>query len=459
MNEMPAVLVIDDEPVVRDILTRILRSEGFSVQAVEDSDQGLEALRDGHFDLVLLDLMLPRKSGLEVVKEIRAIDANVEIVMLTAFSSVETAVEATKSGAFDYLVKPFKNDELFLAIKNGLDRRRLTLENQRLRKSLKPTFFMEHMVGKSEVMQSTFALIHQVAPRCSTVLITGESGTGKKLAARAIHRRSDRAEGPFVAANAGAIPRGLLETELFGHTSGAFTGAVVGKKGLFEAAEGGTLFLEDVGSFSREMQAKLLRAIQSRRIRPVGSVESKPVDVRILSATNNDLRVATERGEFREDLFCRLNVMNIYLPPLRQHREDIPLLVKHFLNKTATADNKPLQINSKALKALVDHDWPGNVRELENVIELAVVLAPPSPVIRPDHLPTEILDSSRMNRTTEEILRNHLTLKEMVAEFERNLILMALERNDWNQRRTARVLRTIPTTLNQKIKRLRIKAS
>ena len=191
----------------------------------------------------------------------------------------------------------------------------------------------------------------------------------------------------------------------------------------------------------------------------MGSVESKPVDVRILSATNNDLRVATERGEFREDLFYRLNVMNICLPPLRQHREDIPLLVKHFLNKTATADGRPLQINSKALKALVDHDWPGNVRELENVIELAVILAPPSPVIRPDHLPTEILDSSRMNLTTEEILRNHLTLKEMVAEFERNLILMALERNDWNQRRTARVLRTIPTTLNQKIKRLRIKAS
>ena len=262
MNEMPAVLAIDDEPVVRDILTRILRSEGFSVQAAEDSDKGLEALRDGYFDLVLLDLMLPRKSGLEVVKEIRAIDANVEIVMLTAFSSVETAVEVTKSGVFDYLVKPFKNDELLLAIKNGLDRRRLTLENQRLPKSLKPTL-----------------------------------------------------------------------------------------------------------------------------------------------------------------------------------------------------DGKPLQINPKALKALVDHDWPGNVRELENVIELAVVLAPASRVIRPDHLPTEILDSSHMNMTTEEILRNHLTLKEMVAEFERNLILTALERNDWNQRRTARVLRTIPTTMNQKIKRLRIKVS
>ncbi len=459
MNETHAVLAVDDEPVVRDLLTRLLPSQGFSVQAVEDSDKGLEALRDGHFDLVLLDLMLPRKSGLEVVKEIQAIDPDVEIVMLTAFASVETAVEATKSGVFAYLVKPFKNDELLLVMKNALERRSLTLENQRLRKSLKPTFLVENMVGKCEVMQSAFALIHQVAPRRSTVLISGESGTGKELAARAIHRLSDRVEGPFVTVNAGAIPRGLLATELFGHTKGAFTGALADKKGLFEAAEGGTLFLDEVGTLSPEMQAKLLRAIQSRRIRPVGSVESKPVDVRIFSATNSNLRVAAERGGFREDLFYRLNVINLCLPPLRERREDIPVLVKHFLNKTATTAGKPLHINSKALKALVDHDWPGNVRELENVVELAVVLAPPSRVIRPDHLPTEILESSHMNLTTGEILRNHLTLKEMVAEFERNLILMALERNDWNQRRTARVLRTIPTTLNQKMKRLRITAS
>ena len=456
---MHAVLAIHDELVAGDILTRLLRSKGFSVQAVEDSDKGLYALRDGHFDLVLLDLMLPGKSGLEVVKETQSIDPDVEIVMLTAFASVETAVEATKSGVFDFLVKPFKNDELLLVIKNGLERRSLTLENQRLRKSLKPTFLVENMVGKSEVMQNAFAQIHQVAPGRSTVLITGESGTGKELVARAIHRLSDRVEGPFVAVNAGAIPRGLLETELFGHTRGALTGALADKKGLFEAAEGGTLFLDEVEVLSQEMQAKLLRVLQSRRIRPAGSVESQPVDVRILSATNTNPGVATERGDFREDLCFRLNVINICLPPLRERREDIPVLVKHFLNKTPTTDGKPLQIDSKALKALVDHDWPGNVLELESVVELAVVLAPPSRVIRPEHLPTEVVDSSPVNLTTDKILRNHLTLKEMVAEFERNLILMALERNDWNQRRAARVLRTIPTTLNQKIKRLRIKAS
>ena len=348
MNETHAVLAVDDEPVVRDLLTRLLPSQGFSVQAVEDSDKGLEALRDGHFDLVLLDLMLPRKSGLEVVKEIQAIDPDVEIVMLTAFASVETAVEATKSGVFAYLVKPFKNDELLLVMKNALERRSLTLENQRLRKSLKPTFLVENMVGKCEVMQSAFALIHQVAPRRSTVLISGESGTGKELAARAIHRLSDRVEGPFVTVNAGAIPRGLLATELFGHTKGAFTGALADKKGLFEAAEGGTLFLDEVGTLSPEMQAKLLRAIQSRRIRPVGSVESKPVDVRIFSATNSNLRVAAERGGFREDLFYRLNVINLCLPPLRERREDIPVLVKHFLNKTATTARQasPHQLES-----------------------------------------------------------------------------------------------------------------
>ena len=276
--------------------------------------------------------------------------------------------------------------------------------------------------------------------------------------ARAIHRLSDRVEGPFVAVNTAAIPRGLLETELFGHIRGAFTGELADKKGLFQAAQGGTLFLDEVGTLSQEILGKLLGAVQSRRIRPVGSVQGKPVDVRILAATNNNLRVATERGEFRGDLFCRFNVVNICLPPLRERRQDIPVLVKHFLNKTVTMDGKPLQINSKALKALVDHDWPGNVRELENAVELAVVLAPPSRVIRPHHLPTEIVDSSSANLTTEEILSNHLTLKEMVAEFERNLILIALQGNDWNQRRTARVLRTIPTTLNQKIKRLRIKA-
>ena len=458
MNEIHSVLVIDEQPVAGDILTRLLRSRGFSVQAVEDSDKGLEALRDGHFDLVLLDLMLPGKSGL-VVKAIQSIDPDVEIVMLTAFASLETAVEATKSGVFDYLVKPFKNDELLLVIRNGLERRSLTLENQRLRRSLKPTFLVENMVGKSEVMQKAFALIHQVAPRRSNVLITGESGTGKELVARAIHRLSDRVEGPFVAVNAGAISRGFMEPELSGQTRGAFTGALVDKKGLFEAAQGGTLFLDDVGILSQEMQVKLLRALQSPRIRPPGSVEGQPIDVRVLSATHSNLRDATERGEFREDLFCRLNVMNICLPPLRERREDIPGLVKHFLNKKATTDGNPLQINSKALKALVDHDWPGNAQELEDVIGLAVVLAPPSRVIRPDHLPTEILDSDHMNLTAGEILRNPLTLKEMVAEFERNLILMALERNDWNQRRAARVLRTIPTTLNQKIKRLRIQAS
>ncbi len=459
MYEKRAVLAVDDEPVVRDALTRLLRSEGFSVQAVETSEEGLEALRDGHFDLVLLDLILPEKSGLDVVRKIRAIDPDVEIVLLTAFGSVETAVEATNSGVFDYLVKPFKNDELLLVINNGLERRRLTLENQCLRRSLKLTCFMQNMVGKSEVMQNAFAMIRRVAPQGSTVLITGESGSGKELAARAVHRLSARAGGPFVAVNTRAIPRGLLEAELFGHTKGAFAGALVDKKGLFEAAEGGTLFLDDVGSLTAEMQGKLLRAIRTRRIRPVGGAQRKPVDLRIVAATKSDLRAATERGEFREDLFRRLNAANICLAPLREHREDIPPLVKHFLSKTPAADGNPFQIDSKALKALVDHDWPGNVRELESVIELALVLAPPGRVVRPDHLPSEILDSSHMSMTTEEILRNQLTLKEMVAEFERNLILMALEHNDWNQRRTARVLKTIPTTLNQKMKRLKIKGS
>lgn len=453
----PKILVIDDESVMREVMTTLLEREGYDVVTAADGDEGLQYFRDEPVDLVLLDLMLPGKNGLKVLDEILSLDPDAVVVMISAYATIESAVLATKQGAFDFLTKPFKNEELLHVIRNGLRRRSLEIENRQLRESLAEKFSFESIVGKSEPMQRMFGLIRHVGPTRSTVLVTGESGTGKELVAKAIHNISPRAQRPFVALNSGGIPIDLLESELFGHVRGAFTGAVAAKKGLFELADGGTVFLDEVGNLPPQTQAKLLRVIQEREFRRVGGLENIKVDVRLIAATNTDLKTAVERGEFREDLYYRLNVITIHLPPLRERRGDIPLLVDHFLRRFSEANRRPLcHFDSRAMRLLMEYDWPGNVRELENTVERAVVLAPENGLITADLIPKDILESVTVSLAQIEFSENGGSLKEKVNDYERSLILAALRRTEWNQKRAARLLRVNPTTLNEKLKRLGI---
>jgi DNA-binding NtrC family response regulator len=399
--------------------------------------------------------MLPDIDGLKVLEEFNKLENVPVTVILTAFASIERAVRATKLGAFDFITKPFKNDEILLAVKNAIEHRRLRDENTLLKKTLRERYSFRNIVGKGAAMQQVFDLVTQVGPRRSTILVQGESGTGKELVARAIHASSGRSDAPFVAINCGNIPSELLESELFGHVRGAYTGATSAKKGLFQVADGGTLFLDEVSTISLEMQAKLLRVIQEREFRHLGGVENIKVDVRIIAATNTDLQAAVRQGVFREDLYYRLNVIVVKLPPLRERPEDIPLLVEHFTRKYCEENERELcQMDAPSMKILMDYDWPGNVRELENVIEQAVVLAP-GKVLTPDLLPRNIV--TNLPSDPLRFPGDGLSLKERVSNFEKALILGALERTDWNQKRAAQLLSVNATTLNEKLKRFKIK--
>ncbi len=442
---------------MRDVLTKLLRDEGYSCQTADTGEEGLEKIREGFFDLVLLDLMMPGIGGMTTLEQIRKIDSTIVVVILTAYASIESAVQATRSGAFDFLAKPFKNEELLLVVQNGLQRRKLQLENQQLRRTLKERTAFENIVGKSEKMQQVFDLIAQVAPRRSTILIQGESGTGKELVAKAIHNLSPRADGPFIAVNSSTIPSELLESELFGHVKGAFTGASNAKKGLFEVADGGTIFLDEVGTIPFETQTRLLRVIQEREFRRVGGIDNIKVDVRIIAATNSDLKKAVEEQRFREDLYYRLNVITIPLPSLRERKIDIPLLAEFFIRRYCKENGRDLCVlDPEALKVLLEHDWPGNVRELENAIERAVVLAP-GERITPDLFPREVLESAGTMTDHWELLEDGASLKDLVMEFEKNLIGSALKKTDGNQKKAAQLLRLNATTLNEKLKRLKIR--
>jgi DNA-binding NtrC family response regulator len=452
-----SILLIDDEEIMREVISKLLAKEGYRVHTAADGDEGMGRLKDDPVDLVLLDLMLPGKSGLEVLEEITTFDPDIVVVMISAYASIENAVQATKAGAFDFVTKPFKNEELLHIIRNGLRRRTLEIENRRLRRTIEKRFGFHNIVGKSEPMQRVFDLISHVGPTRSTVLIVGDSGTGKELVAKAIHNSSPRSNKPFVALNSGSIPSDLLESELFGHVKGAFTGAVSAKKGLFEIADEGTVFLDEVGTVPLQTQAKLLRVIQEREFRRVGGLDNVKVDVRIIAATNIDLKEAVDRGEFRDDLYYRLNVITIPLPPLRERKDDIPLLTDHFIKRFCENDGRtPCSLDQNALKLLMEYDWPGNVRELENAIERAVVLVPQSGLITQDLFPRDILDSTSVNLGRLQLSGNGASLKDLVQEFERNLILTALRKSDWNQKKAAGLLRVNPTTLNEKLKRLNI---
>lgn len=461
MSESASVLLIDDEEVMRDAIGRLLNGRGYDVSVAASGEEGLQLVREKPIDLVLLDLMLPGIGGLTTLQKLMTAAPDLVVIVITAYASVENAVKATKLGAFDFITKPFKNEELLLVVKNGLEKRRLAIENRQLRANLKERYGFDNIIGKSDPMQRVFDLISNVGPTRSTVLIEGESGTGKELVARAIHNCSDRSDGPFVALNCGSIPSELLESELFGHVKGAFTGASSAKQGLFEVAGGGTIFLDEVGTVPMQTQAKLLRVIQEREFRRVGGLENIKVDVRIIAATNIDLKAAAEEGEFREDLYYRLNVITIPLPPLRDRKDDIPLLAEHFIQRFCEQNERSLcTLDQHALKVLLEYDWPGNVRELENTIERAVVLAPETGLIEEELFPRDILESQSVGASTfADISRNGASLKELVTEFERNLIVAALKKTEGNQKKAADLLRVNPTTLNEKVKRLEIQIS
>ncbi len=450
----PRVLVVDDEEEIRDSLELLLKSEGLAVETATDGEDCLAKVGAGSYDLVLLDLMLPGRSGLDVQKELRTMDPALPVVIITAMAVLETAVDAIRAGAYDYVTKPWNNDKLMAIVNNAARQRKLHSENLQLRRALKERFGYSNIVGKSERMLRLLDLVTQVAASRSTVLIQGESGTGKELIAKAIHLKSARSEKPFVPVNSGSMPVDLLESMLFGHVKGAFTSAVASRKGLFELADQGTIFFDEIGTIGPETQVKLLRVIQEREFMRLGGTETVKVDTRIIAATNANLKSMVERGTFREDLYYRLNVINLEVPPLRARREDIPLLVEFFTRQFCEENEKALHsFSPEALKLLVDYPWPGNVRELENTVERAVVLA------YSEELGSDLIQDSITNPPLKSAFASSLKidpdrrLSEIVDAFERQVILERLEQTGWSQTEAAESFSVPLSTLNQKIKR------
>jgi len=441
----PVVLVVDDDPGVRESF-RLTLEDHYDVIDVPDGPDALDAVRASHVDLVLLDIRLPEMDGIEVLERLKAIDEGIEVILVTAVKTVRTAVAAMKLGAFDYLTKPFEEDELLAVIARALEKRALEREVTFLRGELARARDFDEIVGQHPAMQKIYRLIAQVARTTTTVLITGESGTGKELVARAIHRQGPRRDRSFVAVNPAAIAESLIESELFGHERGAFTGAHQRKLGRFELAQGGTLFLDEIATLKEELQIKLLRVLQEREIERVGGTHPIKIDVRIIAATNADLKDAVARGAFREDLYYRLNVVSIDVPPLAQRADDVPLLVEHFVHRYSRECNKPVDgLSPEVLSALRDYEWPGNVRELQNVIERAVVLAE-GPVIQLSDLPLDVLLPKHREKIR---TADHLPLKNATEEFERQIVLRVLERVGGNQSEAARILGLHRNTINR----------
>jgi DNA-binding NtrC family response regulator len=445
------VLIIDDEAAIRESLETLLELEGYGVDTAADGPDGLARIDSKSYDLVLLDLALPGQNGLEILARIRERHAELPVIMITAYGTVNNVVDAMRAGAQNFVQKPWDNEKLLADIRASIARHRAEEENVQLKRALKQRYNFENIVGKSEPMLRIFDLVAQVAPSRSTVLIQGESGTGKELIAKALHANSPRRDKPFVPVNTGAVPSDLLESTLFGHVKGAFTSAIAAKKGLFEMANTGTLFLDEIGTMGMDTQAKILRVLQDRRFMHLGGVQELQVDVRILAATNVDLRQAVREGKFREDLYYRLNVITVDLPALRSRREDIPLLAAHFLKRYTEENNLPPRaITAEAMRALVDYDWPGNVRELENVIERGVVLSS-TPTIGIDLLPGHLTGRSYSSSLLEH--NPDASLFDIIGEIERRIIVDKLEHCNWNQTDAAEQFRIPLSTLNQKIKR------
>ena len=450
----PRILIIDDEEAIRESLDTLLTLEGFSVSTAVDGPAGVELLSRNEYDLLLLDLALPGQSGIDLLPRIIEMQPNLPVIMITAYGTVGNVVDAIRAGAENFVQKPWDNEKLLADIRAAVARRRAEEEVVQLKRTLKQRYNFENIVGKSEPMLRLFDLIAQVAPSRSTVLIQGESGTGKELIAKAIHANSPRRDRPFVPVNTGAVPSELLESTLFGHVKGAFTSAVTAKKGLFEVANGGTLFLDEIGTMGMDMQAKILRVLQDRRFMHLGGVQEIQVDVRIIAATNVNLQEAVREGRFREDLFYRLNVISLELPPLRSRREDIPLLAAHFLKFYAEENGtEDRSLSPEAMRIIMDYEWPGNVRELENAMERGVVLST-SRTISPDLLPTQLTGSTYSASLLDH--QPNASLFDLMEEIERRIISDRLERCHWNQTDAAEYFKIPLSTLNQKIKRLNV---
>ncbi len=453
---MPSILIIDDKDSMRQMLSRTLESEGYEVETAKDGEGGLDKAKEKKYDLILADLKLPKMDGLEVLSSLKDLDPEVAVIMMTAYGTIESAVEAMKQGAFDFLAKPFDTDHLNVLIKRALENRRLVAENILLREELAHNLGYAEIIGKCEKMKEVSRLIQKVAPSDTTVLLLGESGTGKELFARAIHNLSPRKKASYVAINCAAIPRELLENELFGSEKGAYTGAVARKMGKFEIAEGGTIFLDEVGDLDIALQAKLLRVLQDRTFERLGGTKTISVDVRLIAASNTDLKKAIEKNQFREDLYYRLSVFPITIPPLRERREDIPDLAEYFVKRYCAEMKKPKKNISKEALALLDkYHWPGNVRELENTIERAIILCEGKSIL-PEHLAIRIPTPNEIR------LREGAGLKEVgqyaQAEAERALIVRILTQVRGNKRKAAQALKIDYTTLFEKIKRYSIDA-
>jgi DNA-binding NtrC family response regulator len=457
MPRTGSILVIDDEEIMREILEALLTREGYQVRLASSGEEGLELAKTAPFDAAIVDVMMPGMDGISTLEELRKLDADVPVVMLTAFASVETAIAAMKRGAFDYVTKPFKNDEVLVVVRNAVERSQLVAENTALRQTLQAQYQrFSGIIGRSPRMKQVFDLIIQAAPSRSTILVTGESGTGKELVARAIHVNSPRAERAFVTVNSGNLPSELLESTLFGHVKGAFTGAIYPKKGLCDLADKGSIFFDEIGNIPAETQAKLLRVMQEREFMRLGGMETIKVDVRIIAATNCDLHQMVDDGRFREDLFYRLHVINICLPPLRDRKEDIPVLAQHFLEKYGEENNKTgLELGPDALDLMMEYDWPGNVRELENVVERAVVLGATAR-IGADLIPEHIRAVPAFHIPKFVVPPEGISFKDVITNVEKRLIESTLEAAGGVQKRAAELLKIKPTTLNEMIKRYEI---
>jgi DNA-binding NtrC family response regulator len=449
-----SVLIIDDEAAIRESLETLLEMEGYDVQSAATADEGMSRIGSRPYDLVLLDLALPDRNGIDLLAELHTHDPQLAVIMITAYGTVENAVKAMQAGATNFVQKPWDNEKLLADIRTAVARHRTEEENVQLKRALKQRYNFENIVGKSEPMLKIFDLVAQVAPSRSTILLQGESGTGKELIAKAIHLNSPRRDRAFVPVNTGSMPPDLLESTLFGHVKGAFTSAIASKKGLFEIADRGTLFLDEIGTMSMDTQSKILRVLQDRKFMHLGGVHEIQADVRIIAATNVDLKQLVREGRFRDDLFYRLNVITVDLPPLRQRREDIPLLVDFFLSRYSEENERPRRrMTPEALRPLLSYSWPGNVRELENVIERAVVLSS-SQDVGPELLPDVIVGRGTPVPMMEH--RGDASLFDIVEDCERHIILDMLEKCNWNQTEAAERFHVPLSTLNQKIKRLNI---
>ena len=436
------ILIIDDERSMREFVSILLKKQGHEVEMADCAEAGFEKIDSENFDLVLTDLKMPGKSGLDVLAYQKERDPSTQVILMTAYASHETAVEAMKAGATDYVTKPFKVEELLVQVDKALEIRALERENFYLKQRLADRTGLNRLVGRSAPMRAVYDMIVRVAPTRTTVLITGESGTGKELVAKAIHENSDRKGSPFVPVNCGAIPENLIESELFGHVKGAFTGAAIDKKGLFEMADGGTVFLDEIGELPMSMQVKLLRVLQERSVKPVGSVTEKPTDIRVVAATNRDLKAMVEANEFREDLYYRLNVIQIVIPPLRERRGDLPLLIQHFLQKYADDLGKEIRgVERSAMDLLLSYPYDGNVRELENIIERAVTLEPDD-MVTTESLPMHMQSGTNLLQWAGdlEIPEDGLDLDAIVESLERNLLTKALRRCGGIRKSAAKLL-------------------